>query len=141
MRQILCSRIVLRLVRTLLFAMAITEGLACNAPPIASPDWVPLPPPVIGPAAAETDSAGLQHTYWKVEGKPTQAMSNLWVYLNNLEMDSGVSAKAATDGSYETRIEGQEGDRILIGAGAIDRDVSWTMCRRLYEGPANVLCQ
>jgi hypothetical protein len=141
MRQILCSRIILRLVRALAFAIAITGGPACNAPPIASPDWVPLPPPVIGPPTVETDSAGLQHTYWKVEGKPTLAMSNLWVYLNNLEMDSGVSAKAAADGSYETRIEGQEGDRIHIGAGATDSDITWTMCRRLYEGPANVLCQ
>ena len=141
MRQILCSRILLRLARTFLLATAITGGLACSAPPIASPDWVPLPPPVIGPPTVETDSTGLQHTYWKVEGEPSHAMSNLWVYLNNLEMGSGVSAKAAADGSYETRIEGQEGDRILFGAGATDRDIIWTMCRRLYEGPANALCQ
>jgi len=114
-------------------------GASCTAPPVGSL-FVPIPPPnpTFGPPTSEIDSDGVSHTYWKVTSPPSSELSAFWVYLTNIDMGRGASVQAAQDGSYATQVEGQQGDRILIGFGAPDNE---TMCRPLREGLADVPCQ
>jgi hypothetical protein len=128
-----------RLIGGFVFALLLAAGVSCNAPAVGSP-FVPIPPPnpTFGPPTPEIDSGGVTHTYWKVTGPPSPQLSNLWVYLINIEMGEGTIELAAQDGSYETRIEGQQGDRILFSVGTPSRE---TMCRPLREGLADVPCQ
>jgi len=142
MREFLCSKKVLRLLASLLFVIVLTSGIACDSPPIGTP-WVPIPPPnpSFGPPTQELDSAGVSHLYWKVTSPPSSELDDLWVYVTNIDMGSGVSVRAAHDGSYVTRIEGQEGDWIIFSFGAAYGETRWNMCRPLHEGEATQDCQ
>jgi hypothetical protein len=137
MRHFLRNRLILRLLAALVFPLLLTAGVSCNAPAIGSP-FSPIPPPTFGAPTPETDSAGVTHTYWSVTSPPSGDLSNLWVYLTNMNMGSGVIVRAAQDGSYTTRIEGQQGDPILFRFGSLD---GATMCRPLREGVADTPCQ
>jgi hypothetical protein len=137
MRHLLRNRSILRSIAALVFPLVLTAGVSCNAPAIGSP-FVPIPPPIFGPPTPEIDSAGVTHTYWKVTSPPSPALSDLWVYLTNMNMGSGVIVRAALDGSYTTRIEGQQGDPILFNFGSLD---GTAMCRPLREGVADTPCQ
>ena len=139
MSQSLLSRILLRLAAALLLPTVLAVGGGCNAPPIGSP-FVPIPPPVFGPEIQETDSAGVEHNYWSVASSPSRGLSFRWVYLDNLDLGAGASVRAAADGSYTTRIEGQKDDRIEFGVELSDRSVSWSMCYFLHEGTADAPC-
>ena len=144
MNKILGTRLGHRLRRLLAMAL-LSSGLAvggCSAPELGSP-YVPIPPPnpTFGPATPELDSAGNSHTYWKVTSPAAAQLSDVWVYVDNNNLGVGVSLRALTDGSYSTRIEGQEGDRILFGFGASYADAEWRLCRPLHAGLANQPCQ
>jgi hypothetical protein len=144
MRKILRSRIVFRLIAALWFPIGLMTGLGCNGAPIGSYDFHPLPPPpnpTFGPPIAEMDSTGVQHVYWKVTSPPSPPLSNMWVYVTNSDLNSGASVRAASDGSYVTRIEGQEGDSILFSFGAAYGESKWSLCRPLHEGEATDSCQ
>jgi hypothetical protein len=141
MKLLLRSILLLRLTAALVFPLLLTVGVACNAPAVGSP-YIPIPPPpnpTFGSPTSEIDSAGVTHTYWKVTSPPSSELSDLWVYLTNIDMGSGTIVRAAQDGSYATRVEGQPGDRILFGFGAPDGPI--TLCRPLREGVAEVPCQ
>jgi hypothetical protein len=64
-------------------------------------------------------------------------LSDFWVYLTNINMDEGTIERAAQDGSYETRIEGQQDNQILFTFGTPDVKA---MCWPLREGLAEVSC-
>ena len=138
MRHLIETRSVLRLIAALVFSVLLTAGAACNAPPVGPYSYIPIPPPTFGPPTSEIDSAGVAHTYWKVTSPPSPELGNIWVYLRNLDMGSGVSVRAAQDGSYTTQVEGQQGERILFGFGASDNE---TRCWPLREGLADTPCQ
>lgn len=138
MRNLLGSRSLLHLMAALAFAVLLTAGAACNAPPVGPYSYIPIPPPTFGAPTSEVDGAGVTHTYWEVTSPPSSGLSDIWVYLRNLDMGSGASVRAAQDGSYTTRIEGQQDDRILFGFGAPDNE---TICWPLREGLANTPCQ
>jgi hypothetical protein len=142
----------LRLGRTLrrfLVVLLLSWGPAlalggCSSPPVGSP-FIPIPPPnpTIGPATPELDSAGVSHTYWKITSPAEPHFSNTWVYVDNDSLGVGVSLRTSADGSYATRIEGQEGDRILFGFGSsfAEADFDSRLCRPLREGLADTPCQ
>jgi len=139
MRPMFPNRSILRLIAAGAFSLLLTAGVACNSPAIGSP-FSPIPPPdpTFGPPTGETDSAGVSHVYWKVTSPPSQALLDQWVYLANLDLGAGVIVLAASDGSYVTRTEGQEDDRIEFTFGSPDGK---SRCRLLREGLANVPCQ
>ena len=137
MKHLLRSRFILRLIAALVFPILLAVGVSCNAPAISSP-FVPIPPPTFDAPTPEIDSAGVTHTYWKVTSPPSSNLSNLWVYLTNINMGSGVIVLTAQDGSYTTRIEGQQGDPIRFNFGSLDGE---SMCRPLREGLADTPCQ
>jgi hypothetical protein len=139
MRNLLRRRSLLRLIAALAFPVLLTASVACTSTPVGqySP-FVPIPPPTFGSPTSEIDSAGVTHTYWGVTSPPSLDLSDIWVYLRNLDMGSGANVRAGQDGSYTTRIEGQQGDRILFGFGAPDNE---TMCWPLREGLADTPCQ
>jgi hypothetical protein len=144
MKKHLGFRLGYRLRRFLGMAL-LSGGLAmggCGSPDLVSP-YIPLPPPDANftPGTAEVDSAGVSHTYWKVTSPAASQMSNIWVYIDNIELGVGVSLRASLDGSYSTRIEGQEGDRIHFGFGVSFANSEWKRCRLLREGPATTVCQ
>ncbi len=132
--------------RRLLAVVLLSSGVAlggCNAPELGSP-YVPIPPPDprFDPLGPEIDSAGISHTYWKVTSPPADhQLRNVWVYIDNSDLGMGVSLRASIDGSYTTRIEGQEGDRILFGFGGDYANAEWRLCRLLHEGLADKRCQ
>jgi hypothetical protein len=144
------KRIGLRLGTTLrrilvvaLLSTGLTLGVGgCTSPPMSSP-FVPIPPPdpTFGPGTSELDGAGASHLYWKVTSPPADQLSNVWVYVDNSNLGVGVSVRASSDGSYTTRIEGQEGDRIRFGFGSSFVDAEWRLCRPLHEGLADTPCQ
>ena len=138
MRHLLRSQVCLRLIGVVVLALLLAAGVSCTAPAVGSP-FVPIPPPnpTFGPPTQEFDSDGLPHTYWKVTSPPSPQLSDFWVYLTNIDMGEGVSKRAAQDGSYEIRVEGQEGDQILF---AFDTPDVRTMCWPLREGLAEVPC-
>jgi len=138
MRNLLCSGSLLRLIAALVFSLLLTAGTACTSPPVGPYSYVPIPPPTFGAPASEIDSAGVTHTYWAVTSPPSSDLSDIWVYLRNLDMGTGASVLTAQDGSYSTRIEAQEGDRILFGFGVSDND---TICWPLRVGLADTPCQ
>lgn len=129
-----------------LWAMALLSGgLAlggCGSPELVSP-YMPIPPPdsAFTPGSVEVDSAGISHTYWKVTSPPADQMRNIWVYIDNADLGVGVSLRASLDGSYSTRIEGREGDRIHFGFGVSFANSDWRRCRLLREGPATSPCE
>ncbi|HJX52552.1 MAG TPA: hypothetical protein VJ801_07290 [Polyangia bacterium] len=141
MRHLLRTRSLsrLRLIAALLFPLLLTAGVSCNAAPVGS-NYIPIPPPspTFGPPIAELDSAGVAHTYWKVTSPPSSGLSDLWVYLENIDLGAGASVRAAQDGSYTTRVEGQQDDRIVFGFGASDNEIR---CWPLREGLADTPCQ
>jgi hypothetical protein len=141
MRHLIRNRSILRLIAALVFPFLLTVGGSCTAPAVGD-FFHPIPPPdpTFGPPTAETDSDGIAHTYWKVTSPPSPSSdySYVWVYLTNENRSLGVSVQAAQDGAYTTQVEGQQGDQIIFGFGAPDRE---TMCRPLREGLANVPCQ
>ena len=140
MKLLLRSILLLRLPAALVFPLLLTVGVACNAPAVGSP-YIPIPPPpnpTFGSPTSEIDSAGVTHVYWKVTSPPSSGLSALFVYLTNLDMGSGTITRAAQDGSYEARLEGQQDDWILLTFGAPDGQ---SMCRPLREGLAAVSCQ
>ena len=139
MNQSLRSRSFLRLIAALAFPLLLTVCVSCNAAPVGS-GYMPIPPPnpTFGSPTPELDSAGVTHTYWKVTSPPSWQLSALWVYLRNIDTGLGVSVQADLDGSYTTRVEGQQDDQILFGFGAPNVDL---MCRPLREGLADVPCQ
>lgn len=144
MRKILCSRIIFRLIAALLFPVGLAATAGCNGSPIGDYTFHPLPPPpnpTFGPPTAEMDSAGVQHVYWKVASPPSPELRDIWVYVTNSDMNAGVIVRATSDGSYATRIEGQEGDWILFSFGAAYGETRSNMCRPLHEGEATVPCQ
>jgi len=132
----------IRTLTALFFALVVTVGLACSAPPMSSP-FVPIPPPnpTFGPPTSELDSAGVSHTYWPITSPPASQLRNMWIYVDNANLGKGVSLRALDDGSYATRIEGSEGDRILFGFGAAYPDADQRMCRPLHEGLADTPCR
>jgi hypothetical protein len=142
MRQLQLSTRILRLLAALLFPLFLMVGVSCNAPAIGD-FFHPLPPPdpTFGPPTPEIDSAGVTHIYWQVTSPASAELSDVWVYLTNIGLGRGVSVQAAQDGSYTTRIEGQQGDRILFGFGAPYDETNQTMCRPLREGLADAACQ
>jgi hypothetical protein len=126
-----------------LLSSGLTLGAGgCGSPPIGSP-FSPIPPPepTFGPGTPELDSKGVRHLYWTVTSPPVARLSNIWVYVDNDNLGAGVSLRASADGSYATRIEGQEGDRILFGFGAAFVDSELRLCRLLYAGLANTPCR
>ena len=143
MRRLLRSRFILHLIAAVVFPLLLTAGLSCNAPAIGSP-YMPIPPPTFGPATQEIDSDGVAHTNWKVTGPASPELPvlfDIYVYLTNIDMGPGTVgsiARTAQDGSYATRIEGQQGDRILFNFGSLDGE---SMCRPLREGVADTPCQ
>ena len=139
MRHLLRTRSLVRLIAALVFSLLLTVGASCNAPPVGS-GFIPIPPPdpTFGSPTPEIDSAGVTHVYWKVTSPPSSGLSALFVYLTNLDMGSGTITRAAQDGSYEARLEGQQDDWILLTFGAPDGQ---SMCRPLREGLAAVSCQ
>ena len=140
MRSLLRSKSILRLMAAMVFPLLLAVGVSCNAPAIASP-YIPIPPPTFGPPTAEIDSDGVTHTYWKVTSPPSSALSDIYVYLTNIDMGPGtvgLIVRTAQDGSYSTRIEGQQGDRIQFNFGSLDGEA---MCRPLREGVADTPCQ
>jgi hypothetical protein len=141
MRRLLQTQSVLRLIAAIGFSLLLTAGAACtSAPvgPVGPSEYVPIPPPTFGAPSPEIDSAGVTHTYWKVTGQPSADLRDLWVYITNIDMGAGTIVRSATDGSYATRVEGQQDNRILFSFGAPNGP---TMCASLREGPANVPCQ
>ncbi len=138
-----------RTLRRILVVVLLSSGPAlavggCSSPPVGSP-IIPIPPPnpTIGPATPEFDSAGVSHTYWKISSPPEPHFANVWVYVDNDNLGVGVSLRTSIDGSYTTRIEGQEGDRILFGFGAsfAEADFDARLCRPLHEGLADTPCR
>jgi hypothetical protein len=143
MSKIFRSRMVFRLIAALLFPIGLAGGLGCNGSPVGEYTFHPLPPPpnpTFGPPTTEMDGTGAQHVYWKVTSPASSGLSDIWVYLTNSDLNSGVSVRAASDGSYATRIEGQEGDSILFSFGAAYGETKWDMCRPLHEGEATTPC-
>jgi len=138
MRNLPGTRSILSLIAAVAFPFLLTVGVACSSPEIGSP-FVPIPPPdpTFGPPTGETDSAGLLHVYWKVTSPPSRPLSEMWVYLANVDMGSGAIVRAAVDGSYTTRVEGQQGDRVFFTFGSPDGE---TWCWPLREGQATVPC-
>jgi hypothetical protein len=138
MRHLLRSQVSLRLIEVVVFALLLAAGVSCNAPAVGSP-FVPIPPPnpTFGPPTPELDSDGVTRTYWKVTSPPSPQLSDFWVYLTNINMDEGTIERAAQDGSYETRIEGQQDNQIRFTFGSPDGE---TMCWPLREGLAEVPC-
>lgn len=137
MRNLLRNIFTRRLVAAFMLLLVLAVGVSCNAPAIG---FMPIPPPnpTFGQPTSEIDSEGVGHTYWKVTSPPAWKLSDLWVYLSNIDMGRGVSVQAAQDGSYATRVEGQPGDQIIIDF----RDPGYeTICRPLQEGLAEVPCQ
>jgi hypothetical protein len=139
MRHLIRNRWILGMIAALVSPLVLTVGVSCTAPAVGSL-FIPIPPPnpTFGPPTSETDSDGVAHTYWKVTSPPSSELSDLWVYLTNIDMGRGVSVQAAQDGAYATQVEGQQGDRIVIGFGAPYNE---SMCRPLGEGLAEVPCQ
>lgn len=133
--------------RGLLVAALLSFGLAtgvggCGAPPMGSPlQPIPPPDPTIEPGILEMDAAGVGHLYWKVTSPPESQLGHVWIYLNNDNLGVGVSLRALADGSYSTRIEGQEGDRILFGFGASYTEAEVRFCRPLRAGLATTPCR
>jgi len=141
MRHLHLGRSLGRLLAALLFLLLLAAGVSCNGYAVG-PDYIPIPPPAtFGSPTSEIDSAGVTHTYWSVTSPASPDLSDLWVYLTNVDMGSGTIVRAARDGSYATRIEGHAGDWIMFGFGAPYGQTSQTMCRTLREGLADVACQ
>jgi hypothetical protein len=140
--RLLPYRSLLRLLSAVLLAFGLTVGGACSSPPVGSP-FVPIPPPdpTFGPPTSELDSTGASRIYWKISSPPSTQLRSIWVYVDNSNLGLGVSLRASEDGSYTTRIEGQEGDRILFGFGAAFADAELRLCRPLREGLASSSCQ
>jgi hypothetical protein len=138
MRHLLRTRFVLRLIAAAVLSLLLTAGTVCTSAPVGPYSYIPIPPPSLGAPTSEIDSAGGAHTYWKVTSPASSDLSYLWVYLTNIDMGAGTIVRAAQDGSYTTRVEGQPGDRILFSFGAPDGP---TMCWPLREGLANAPCQ
>jgi len=137
MRHLLRSRPIVRLMAALVFPILLIAVVSCSAPAVTSP-FVPIPPPTFGPPTPEIYSDVVTHTYWKVTSPPSSQLSDLWVYLTNIDMGFGTIVLAAPDGSYTTRIEGQQGDRIVFNFGSLEGQA---MCRPLREGVADTPCQ
>ena len=139
MRNLLRNIFTRRLVAAFMLLLVLAVGVSCNAPAIGS-YYIPIPPPdpTFGPPTPEIDSDGVTHTYWKVTSPPSSQLSDLWVYLTNIDMGFGTIVLAAPDGSYTTRIEGQQGDRIVFNFGSLEGQA---MCRPLREGVADTPCQ
>ena len=138
MRHLLRSQVCLRLIGVVVLALLLGAGVSCTAPAVGSP-FVPIPPPnpTFGPPTQEFGSDGVTRTYWKITSPPSPPLSDLWVYLTNIDMGEGTIELAAQDGSYETRIEGQQDNQILF---TFETPEVKTMCWTLREGLAEVPC-
>jgi hypothetical protein len=126
----------------MLLSLSLPLGAGCSGPPVVSPyNPIPPPDPTFGPPTPELDSSGISHIYWNVTSPHAAQLSNTWIYVDNSNLGIGVSLRAQADGSYFTRIEGREGDRILFGFGAAYSDAEVRKCRPLREGEAKTGCQ